>query len=128
MRHNLFFALVLCLGLLACKPEAKGPGGAPEPAKAPASTPAGEAKPASAPAKPAASCKEGETRCEGGYTGEVKAGNNAPAGAQVMICKDGAWALKEACDGAKNMGCYAVEDPATGNEVANCASAFAVGE
>lgn len=79
-------------------------------------------------AKVTETCSAGATRCQGGYAGKVKPGNNAPAGAQVEVCKAGAWTVQEACDGAKNMGCYAIDDPASNAVVARCASAMAAGE
>ncbi len=79
-------------------------------------------------AKVTETCTAGTTRCQGGYAGKVKPGNNAPAGAQVEVCKAGAWTVQEACDAAKNMGCYAIDDPASNAVVARCASAMATGE
>lgn len=81
------------------------------------------------PAAPApAACTNGATRCAGTYVGRVRRGNNPPAGAAVEVCRGGAWQVREACNPRRNLGCYAVDDPATGAVVANCAAATARGE
>lgn len=75
-----------------------------------------------------AACTDGATRRAGSYTGRVRRGNNPPAGAVVEVCRGGAWQVREACNARRNLGCYAVADPATGATVANCAAATSRGE
>lgn len=80
----------------------------------------------SAPASPtaaAAACTEGQSKCTGTYAGEVAEGNNAPAGATVATCKEGSWA-EDPCDASANEGCYAMEDPGSGEIQARCLSAM----
>ncbi|MBK6460149.1 MAG: hypothetical protein IPF92_03960 [Myxococcales bacterium] len=104
------------------------PAPAPSPRAAPsASTVAPPAPPVAAPSA-AAACTAGAVRCEGIYVGKVKPSNNKPAGARVTECRAGAWVPIEACDASKNMGCYVLDDPALGHDVARCLSTFSRGE
>lgn len=106
---------------------APAPTAPPVPAASPAPTSSAVvATPALASAAPA--CAEGAVRCEGIYLGKVKAGNNKPAGARAMQCKSGEWVPTESCDSTKNMGCYVVDDPASGHDAARCLSTFSRGE
>ena len=75
----------------------------------------------------AESCTTGASKCVGTYGGEVAEGNNAPAGANVAVCKDGSWS-ETTCDASANEGCYSMEDPATGDMQARCVSAMSMGE
>ncbi|MBL9040969.1 MAG: hypothetical protein JNM83_05180 [Myxococcales bacterium] len=45
-----------------------------------------------------------------------------------MECKQGKWMLKEACNASANIGCYMIDDPASGSTQARCVSAHAAGE
>lgn len=69
-----------------------------------------------------------ETKCTGTYAGKVRPGNNAPKGAEIVQCRDGAWAPVKTCDATKNIGCYMIEDPGSGAVNATCVSAFSQGE
>lgn len=129
----LFLGLGLGLGVSACKKDAQtqgaaAPAGETKPTGDQATAPSAAVPSASTAAKAGDKCTDGTTRCQGNYTGKVKPGNNAPAGAQVEVCKGGVWTVQEACDAAKNAGCYAIDDPASTTIVARCASAMATGE
>lgn len=121
--------LGLVLGSSACKKDSPAEGAATKPAETAstgdkAAAPAVPAPAAELAAKAGEKCTEGATRCQGSYAGKVRPGNNAPAGAQVEVCKAGAWTVQQPCDAAKNLGCYAIDDPATNAVTARCLSAM----
>ena len=120
MRFHHFASCVLTVSLLGLGCSEKR-GGPPAPPVAPA--------PAKIEPVPAGvACPESSTRCQDVYVGTVKKGNNAPAGANAMECKQGKWMLKEACNASANIGCYMIDDPASGSTQARCVSAHAAGE